>query len=97
MDLAKITVNGDYLELHWSDQPIQKISLINLRRNCPCAICLKQKEEDDGRHFKMYRQDEITIANINVVGQYALSISWKDGHNTGIYEFSLLKKLAEEE
>ncbi len=96
MALEKIKVDGDYIELHWDDQPSQKISLTTLRRNCPCAICLKQREDDDGRHFKVYRQDEVTIEDIKVVGQYGLSISWKDGHNTGIYEFRLLKQLQKE-
>ncbi len=94
MAFKKIKVEGDYLKLFRDDSSVQKISLIALRRNCPCAFCLKNREEE--KHFKVYRQDEITIEKINIVGQYAISIEWKDGHNTGIYEFDLLEQLQEQ-
>ena len=37
---------------------------------------------------EMYR-----IKSINVVGDYAIKISWKDGHDTGIYSWTYLKTL----
>ena len=33
------------------------------------------------------------IKNIELVGSYAVQITWKDGHNTGIYSWEYLKKL----
>ena len=30
---------------------------------------------------------------IDLVGRYAISIQWSDGHNTGIYAFDRLRKL----
>ncbi len=32
---------------------------------------------------------------IDPVGNYAIQISWSDGHNSGIYSFRLLKELEE--
>jgi DUF971 family protein len=39
-------------------------------------------------------EDQIKIAEITTIGNYAVGIKWKDGHNTGIFEFSKLKELA---
>ena len=33
------------------------------------------------------------IKSIEVVGDYAIQVSWKDGHNTGIYSWEYLKTL----
>jgi len=30
---------------------------------------------------------------VDGVGNYAVSLTWKDGHNTGIYPFRLLRRL----
>jgi DUF971 family protein len=39
----------------------------------------------------------VTIANVEPVGAYALKIIFSDGHNTGLYTWSYLRELAEEE
>jgi DUF971 family protein len=33
------------------------------------------------------------VKNIEVVGEYAIQITWKDGHNTGIFSWDYLKQL----
>ena len=33
------------------------------------------------------------IKNITTVGGYAIQITWKDGHNTGIYTYEYLLQL----
>ena len=33
------------------------------------------------------------IKSIDVVGDYAIKIIWKDGHDTGIYSWTYLKTL----
>ncbi|MCU0407189.1 MAG: DUF971 domain-containing protein [Ignavibacteriaceae bacterium] len=33
------------------------------------------------------------IKNIEVIGEYAIQITWKDGHNTGIYTYEYLMDL----
>lgn len=35
------------------------------------------------------------VANVQIVGNYAIQISWKDGYDYGIYSFDLLKKWGE--
>jgi ATP-binding protein involved in chromosome partitioning len=50
-----------------------------------------------GRPFlvpKSVRPD-VTPRTISSVGNYAIAISWNDGHNTGIYSFEHLRTFGE--
>jgi DUF971 family protein len=88
------------LLLTWNDNKISTISLKYLRDQCPCAGC-----KGETILFKTFRPPKPTILspeiykikNIEIVGDYAIQISWKDGHNTGIYSWDYLKTLEEGE
>ena len=58
-----------------------------LRENCPCAGC---REENPGLSLPIRNNGEIYPTQIGVVGRYALSIQWSDGHDTGIYAYTTL-------
>ncbi len=52
------------------------------------------------KHLDRRRKQEETpemykIKNIETVGGYAIQITWKDGHDTGIYSWDYIKKLTE--
>jgi DUF971 family protein len=40
-------------------------------------------------------KSEVSITNIEKVGNYAIRIIFDDGHDTGIYSWSYLRKMAE--
>jgi DUF971 family protein len=83
------------LIINWDDGSESAISLEILRRNCPCATCLTERERESKTFIPLLYKAQIEVQNISQVGNYAISISWKDGHNTGIYEYAYLKKLGE--
>lgn len=35
------------------------------------------------------------LANIQAVGNYAIQADWKDGHNTGIYSWDILRGITD--
>ncbi len=37
---------------------------------------------------------ELRLANVSLVGQYALQIAFESGHSTGIYTYQRLRDLA---
>ncbi len=41
------------------------------------------------------RPGKYEISNIKTIGNYAISITWKDGENAGIYSWEILEKLGE--
>jgi len=94
MKPLKINVSGsEFLIVVWADNTKSKIRLMDLRKYCPCAICGENREHHKDWSHVFYTADELKVVSIQVVGQYAISIVWADGHNTGIYEFDLLKKM----
>ncbi|MGD1006023.1 MAG: DUF971 domain-containing protein [Ignavibacteriaceae bacterium] len=72
-----------------------QIELSFLRRCCPCASCSEQRESQSKNYIPLFFADQIKVKNIYEVGNYAIGITWRDGHNTGIYEFPYLKFLAQ--
>lgn len=95
MQPVKIKLIEDkYLFIEWDDNSESKISLQKVRSLCPCATCLAQKENQSKNYIPLLLGSQITVKNIEVVGTYAIQITWQDGHNTGIYEYPFLKNLA---
>jgi DUF971 family protein len=83
------------LEIQWDNGSNSQIELNFLRRYCPCATCSEQRESQSKNYIPLFFADQIKLKNIYEVGNYAIGITWRDGHNTGIYEFPYLKFLAE--
>ncbi len=83
------------LYILWSDKTESEIKLTNLRRNCPCAVCSSEQQSRSSTYIPIYTANEITIKKIQVMGSYAIEVTWQDDHNTGIYDFTYLKQLSE--
>lgn len=83
------------LYIAWPDNSESVIRLVNLRRACPCAVCNAEREEQGPDYIPIYNDDQIAVKDIKLMGYYGIKIRWKDGHDTGIYEFSHLQKLTQ--
>jgi DUF971 family protein len=89
-------LDKEKLFIKWDDGKESTITLKYLRDECPCANC-----KGETILLKSYRPhqpqtttpDMYKIKNIELVGSYAVQITWKDGHNTGIYSWEYLTKL----
>lgn len=94
MQPTKIQIKDAKLYVNWDDGELTEITLKKLRRNCPCAYCNKEREEESSSYVPLYSDHQIAVEDISLVGSYALGIKWKDGHNTGIFEFNHLREIA---
>lgn len=83
-----------FLFVKWNNETESKISLTDLRRFCPCAICTSEADKHHHDYIIVYSEDQTKISTIQVVGNYAISVVWSDGHNTGFYDFNYLKKIS---
>jgi len=94
--LTKATLIGNELALAWDGGGEDFIGLEKLRRMCPCALC--QGEPDAlGRVVRPVPPagaGAFELVGIERVGGYALQLHWADGHNSGIYSFDYLRKVA---
>lgn len=83
--------DGVNLIILWDDGIEESISLRELRKRCPCASCLSEKEKQGKYYIPLFAENQVKINSINQVGNYAIQIKWQDGHDTGIYEFKFLR------
>jgi DUF971 family protein len=72
----------------WEDGHESIFPLDYLRSWCPCATC--QGHSPNARYLDLHDQE---LVQIEGVGNYAVALTWQDGHNTGIYSFRLLREL----
>lgn len=79
--------------LAWKDGTAASVTNIELRASCKCANCIHETTGE----LLLRKEDipmDIRAEEISVVGNYAVSITWSDGHSSGLYSFSSIKKLA---
>ena len=88
---------GDELAIAWNDGAESFLKLEMLRRACPCAAC--GGEPDVLGHLSRphvsYSDKSFDLAGFDLVGGYALQPRWDDGHCTGIYSFTYLRRLGQ--
>lgn len=96
MNLVDLKATKDYVVFTWDDGIKTISNVADLRRFCPCASCAVNSEKDGEMTITRFKEDQITILDISVVGNYAINILWKDGHNTGLYEYPYLREISRE-
>lgn len=89
------------LRITWDDGKTSRLPLAELRKHCPCATCRSNREQQGSNplHVMPPQADQAAMtqaADAELVGNYALRIRWSDGHDTGIYDYALLRRLADE-
>ncbi len=90
----KVLKQGE-LFIKWDNNTESAISLKKMRRLCPCASCSAEREKESKNFIPLFMSDQLQVAEIKTIGNYAVGVTWKDGHNTGMYEYPYLLKLAE--
>lgn len=84
------------LEILWEDESLSRIILKYLRDECPCATCKGETvllKTYRPPVKKMITPEMYMVKNIETVGEYAIQVTWKDGHSTGIYTYEYLQNL----
>jgi ATP-binding protein involved in chromosome partitioning len=78
------------ITLKWPDGHVTVYPARDLRLACRCASCV---DEMSGTPVLDPAKVPATVrANaIELMGQYAISITWSDGHSTGIFNFRDLR------
>jgi DUF971 family protein len=97
MSPLKIQVKDKkYLYIQWDDNSESRILLSVLRKNCPCANCVADRHNQPASYIPLLSEVHLTLVKIEPIGSYAIRLYWKDGHDTGIYNYEFLKELGAE-
>jgi DUF971 family protein len=88
---------GNELAISWSDGSESFLEVKALRRACPCAACGGEPDVlgNITRPQVTYTDESFRLTSFDLVGGYALRPHWADGHSTGIYSFTYLRRLGE--
>src|SRR5213075_456700 len=88
---------GDELAIAWNDGTESFLKLEMLRRACPCAACGGEPDVlgSVSRPHVTYTDKSFQLIGFDLVGGYALQPRWADGHSTGIYSFTYLRRLGQ--
>jgi DUF971 family protein len=89
---------GDRLWIAWSDGQKREITFAELRKACPCATCREKRSQPSQPTgglsvLSMAEARPLKIEGMKPVGNYAYSIAFSDGHDTGIYTLEFLRSL----
>jgi Mrp family chromosome partitioning ATPase/DUF971 family protein len=92
-DLPIVTAQEGFIHVEWPDKSTSQLPNKNVRIACQCASCVHEftgeqilKPEDVNSN--------IQATSIDVLGNYAVSIAWDDGHSSGIFSWDRLREIA---
>jgi DUF971 family protein len=78
------------LELGYADGATVPVSHAALRAGCRCGACTAARRAGAGPVF----DGAIALEHITPIGVYGVQLTFSDGHDRGIYPWSLLGELA---
>ena len=95
-------VDEQRLRIAWSDGQRRLYRFRELRDACPCATCREKRgaEPSPAALLPVLSAGEaqpLKVIGMKPVGNYAYSIAFIDGHDTGIFSFELLRELGQAE
>ena len=79
------------VEIEWSDGSTTAFSSAQLRGLCPCAQCVN---ETTGVRMidPQAVPGDLRQSDLRLVGNYAITMRFSDGHHTGIFTFDFLRE-----
>ena len=80
--------------IDWPDGRTDRLGFATMRRDCPCAACVS---ELTGERLldPASVADDIDASAVELAGNYALRVRWSDGHDTGLFTWTHLRRLGE--
>src|SRR5262252_10006013 len=89
------------VDITWSDGHASHYDFVYLREQCPCATCNDERDKKaslagastafaSSPVLPMFKPKPRATAATQV-GNYAIQISFSDGHSTGIYSYDYLR------
>ena len=92
--LKSYEVLNDMILLKWDDETESFLHLKKMRKIVPALIALVRKMFCNiyKGPKQVFTEDSYVLNGMQPVGYYALRPFWADGHHSGIYSFTLMKK-----
>ncbi|MDP6410927.1 MAG: DUF971 domain-containing protein [Planctomycetota bacterium] len=79
------------VSIEWTDGHVTAYRTSVLRGLCPCAGCVNEVT-GVRTHDPVSVPADLTQTDLRLVGHYGLTLRFSDGHDTGIFPFSALRR-----
>jgi DUF971 family protein len=93
--------NGTGVDVEWADGHSSHFDFVYLREHCPCATCNEERNKKESMApmnlpssplLPMYKPKPRAQAATQV-GNYAIQLTFNDGHFTGIFSYQYLRTI----
>lgn len=83
---------NESVRVEYVDGEVATFPVEALRAACPCATCRGIRERGGTPWPPAGRAASISILDAQLAGAWGLQLRWSDGHDTGIYAWSVLRR-----
>jgi ATP-binding protein involved in chromosome partitioning len=90
--VPNVSFDAKTVTLKWDNGKVWKVSNRDLRASCQCALCINEMTGEKTLDPSKIKAD-IAPTQITPLGNYALGITWNDGHSSGIYPYKRIEEL----
>ena len=91
-EIPQASFDAQYILLKFNDGREVAVKNRDVRLNCMCALCVNELTGKKLINPTKIRPD-IAPKEITPLGNYAVGITWNDGHSSGIYPYGLVEHL----
>jgi Mrp family chromosome partitioning ATPase/DUF971 family protein len=90
----QVSFDADAITLSWPNETV-RVSNKVLRRACGCALCIDEMTQKPLLDPAAV-PDDIHAEKVGTIGNYAITVDWSDGHNTGFFPYKTIRELVRE-
>jgi DUF971 family protein len=91
----EIVADKRLFRMKWDDGQLTEYEWDGLRRACPCAYCSGEGTfAGNVNADTKFSEQQTTLKEVYAVGRYGLTPYWADGHDTGFYTLTMLRRAA---
>jgi ATP-binding protein involved in chromosome partitioning len=90
----EIGFDAQSITISWSEADRVTVKNNTLRLACACAVCVDEMTNRPLLDPSSVPQD-IHAKEVWTIGNYAIGVSWSDGHATGYFPYQIIRDLAE--
>ena len=84
------------LYCEWEDGLKGTITMETFRKECPCAECTQDELNNKKTLTHLldtFEEGKFQLKEVKAIGNYAIAVSWGDGHDSGIYTWEVLRRI----
>lgn len=89
----EVTLKQGSIHIAWGNGATSTLKAYDVRCACPCAMCVDEYTGEALLDPAKVPAD-VYAESAQLLGNYAVSFAWSDGHTSGIYSWEYLRELA---